>query len=249
LAFIALVIAVVWIYLSIQNTDVSTLAKLPPTCSPTSDCLAKLKAYGITISFAANPHDRGARPYSGDSAAKIQATYDTIALITQDPSKLGTLLKLPQKPLTFYFNDGDCSGHAYGVGDVAVNGNCLTDTNRFILTHELGHEIAFRNPDLINKFYSQFPFLFLSYPRGIMPPFVLPTFNCQMDYGWGPFPGECFADTVGEYPVYHTYRNTYTLFGVHLPIYVEQRSFMTFKTVYFNYYNFAKDNIYGGLAY
>lgn len=227
----------------IQQSNNSIPANLPPSCSPGIICYQKLQAIGITVD--------GDLSDGGDPYGRTKETYDTIALISQAPSLFGQLLKLPQQPIRITYHSGGCAGHASYNGHVDIYGHCLTDTDRFMLTHELSHEIAFRNPDLINKFYNSFPFLLNPVGRVPFPFIILPTYNCQLDYGpGGPFPGECFADTIGEYPVYHTYRNTVSgPFGIPLPLYVEQRSFETFKGAYANYYNFAKDNVYGGLAF
>lgn len=201
------------------------------SCSPSSACVQQLQNNGIIVS--------GNLSLNGDPFGKAKLVFDTLALATRQPSRYGSLLGLPKNTILISFYDGPCKGHAStnGIVNLYGFGSCGTGVAQFMLLHELGHEIAFRNPNLYQKFANQFPFPLLVFYR-------LPTYNCEFDYGIGPFQAECFADMVGEYVVYKYYRNT--VGG--RPFYFEA-TFSSFKNLFAPFYNFAKDNIYNGVEF
>ncbi|HYK08409.1 MAG TPA: hypothetical protein VEW42_02835 [Candidatus Eisenbacteria bacterium] len=224
---IAVIVIILFTLFSPQGSQ-EQQPSLQPTCTPENTCEQQLRDNGVSV--------RGDLSLNGDPYGKAKLVYDTLALITQSPSKFGTLLGIPAKPITLYFSGSACTGHASANGLVILSGfgACGTSVARFMLIHELSHEIAFRNPGLYNSFLNQFPRSSLT----------LPTYNCQFDYGVGPYPAECFADTLGEYPVYKTYRN---IVGGR-PSYFEH-VFSSFITSFNPFYTFAKNNVYGGLEF
>lgn len=228
-----LIIVFFLLILSILGGSPSRTATLPSSCSPSADCLAKLKAYGIVLA--------GDLSLNGDPLGKAKPMYDTIALVTQAPSDFGHLLKLPDQQIDIIVHTGkSCAGHASTNGVLDYYGWCNTPIiNQFMILHELGHMIAFRNPTL---YWIQFlvPYLTLSFFDKNMP-----TFNCQLDYGpHGPYPAECFADMIGEYVFYPTYRHT----ASGLPS--GPSNFSTFPQFAGGfYYNFSKKNIFNGLVF
>jgi len=104
---------------------------------------------------------------------------------------------------------------------------CATYRLDFLIAHELGHQIRFKNPDIYNKWYS----------TAYNPSF--PTWNCQKDYGPGPWPEECFPDMIAEYVFYKKWE-----------MFTEPpQPFLEMKTTYLTMYTFTRDNIFGGTEY
>lgn len=235
-AVVIIILIVVVIVIAIQQFFSSGTngqpAQLGPTCNPSNTCVVALHNIGFNVT--------GDLVLYKDPYGKAKLAYETLAFISQPPSKYLQLLKTTQSSITINFSAGGCAGHASTNGEVNLYGfgACGTDVAKFMLIHELGHEIAFRNPNLYNKFYNEFPFPVLLF-------YKLPTYNCELDYGpHGPYPGECFADTLGEYVLYKTYRNTVS----GLPVYFEH-NFSSFPRLFAPFYNFAKDNVYNGLEF
>lgn len=198
------------------------------------DCKNKLASLGIFTS--------GAQGLNGDPYGRVKLLYETLSKVLQPPSAYGALLGLPRKALSVDFTNGGCTGFADHSGFLFLNGygSCGVPVAEFMTIHELSHIIAFRNPSLYNKYLNT---ISISRMR------ALPTFNCLHDYdrlGWrGPYPGECFADTIGEYVVYKIYRNTYG----GSPGYYTGRTLPNFPTTFSDFYNFAGGNVFKGLAF
>lgn len=214
------------------GSSIPTTPALTKTCNPSTQCLSQLHAMGINLT--------GDLYLNGDPYGKAKPLYELLSLVTQPPSKFGTLLGLPKNQITIVLHaSGGCAGHASGSGRLDYYGWCGNETvNKFMMLHELGHMIAFRNPSL---YWLKF---FIPYIAMPLPFRFMPTFNCQFDYGLGPWPAECFADMVGEYVFYPTYRVTVS----GRPS--GPRNFLGFPDFASRfYYNFARDNIYNGLDF
>lgn len=205
-----------------------------PQCTNTLQCKADLSQLGITLT--------GDLSLNGDPNGKIAQIFNTIQLVSQPPSQFLQLLKLPTTRVTINVGATGCGGHSNYNG-VDYFGWCNNaSVNRFILLHELGHVIAFRNPALFGKFYIEG--LLNSFFSSIFNPSTLPTFNCRYDYGIGPYPGECWADSVGEYVTYPYYRNTVS--GNPQGPY-NFANFPSFAGGF--YYNFMSTDVYKGADY
>ncbi len=230
-AIIVAIIVILIVAFSSQSATPPTPI-LTPTCSPSSDCVAKLHAIGINVS--------GDLFLNGDPLGKAKPIYETLALVTQPPSDYGNLLGLPKQQVNIVLHGGSsCAGHASGDGTLDYYGWCYPDViNRFMMLHELGHMIAFRNPVLYWKDFF-LSWLVLSFSNK-----NLPTYNCQLDYGPGPWGAECWADMIGEYVVYPSYRNTVSGRPYGPSNFLD---FPTFANGF--YYNFARDHIYKGLQF
>ncbi|HEX7042519.1 MAG TPA: hypothetical protein VF189_04670 [Patescibacteria group bacterium] len=233
LAIVIFVVIITFI-LSIFNfgNSTPTTQALTPSCNPSTQCLVELKSLGINLS--------GDLYLNGDSYGKAKPIYEVIALVTQPPSDFGKLLGLPQKHINIVLHGGGgCAGHANYSGTLDYYGWCNNEIiNKFMILHELGHEIAFRNPVL---YWTKFalPYMLMSFVFRNMP-----TYNCQLDYGPGPWVAECWADMIGEYVYYPQYRVTVS--GRPSGTY-NFPSFPNFANSF--YYGFARDNIYNGLNF
>lgn len=205
---------------------------LTPTCNPSAQCLTGLKMMGFNVS--------GDLALNGDPYGKAKSIYEVVALVTQPPSDFGRLLGLPQKQINIVLHSGGgCAGHSSYSGTVDYYGWCNNEIiNKFMILHELGHEISFRNPVL---YWTKFalPYMVMSFIFRNMP-----TYNCQLDYGPGPWVAECWADMIGEYVYYPQYRVTVS--GRPSGTY-NFPSFPNFANSF--YYGFARDNIYNGLNF
>ncbi len=180
----------------------------------------------------------------GASLTQAQQTYNTFCILEKS-SKFKQLFvgTLPWAQTTITFNGSNtCSEHAALDGSnhawitVGWCGDSLNWINRFLITHEAGHIVAFRNPSLYQNYLNQ-----VYYSSN--PVYTLPTYNCQHDYGPGPWPAECWADGVGEYDSYPNYRNTYSGYPPGTP------TFSQYPTQYSKQFNFVRDNLFGGTTF
>lgn len=143
--------------------------------------------------------------------------------------------------VAFNIHSGAC-GTGYDAG-VHIDVNyCTTsdDAFRFVITHELGHQLENRNPALETSFDTT---VFSKDGR------QLPTDNCQCAYpemssrqcGKGVFgtnpAHECFADMVGEYLVFQTYEHTQTTNN-------KAVTFSQYPSSFPDWYGFARDQIF-----
>jgi len=227
-------------YTDIPFIPTSTPALSPtPTSSSGLSCLLPIpndiptiqsslkKNYGINLI--------GSQLGLSDGLKKAQDAFTALCLLAKSPDFMKNLGSLTNN-ITVNIADptkGDCAGHSdYATGIVMSGFKCFGINNIFLLIHELGHQIAFRNPNIYNKYLTQV------YNGGSG---ALPTWNCQLDYGPGPWPGECFADMIGEYVVWTKLKYT--------NIYTTTVPFPEFTTTYSKYYAFARDNIFGKIEY
>ncbi|SRR5258708_2065950 len=162
--------------------------------------------------------------------SRMTTLYSTLCLLFKS-TKYAQLIKSQTSPIAISLQPGNCFGHASASTGINLYGSCGSVIDRFIITHELGHMLMFRNPSVYNDWYSH------------VWPATLPTWDCQLDYGPGPWPAECFADMIGEYLVYPQWREA-----------VGGRpsgsaTLSNFPTTYASYYNFARDKIFGGVKY
>lgn len=171
-------------------------------------------------------------------------TYNTACALSKAPTYYSKLIA--QGPITVTLHAGSCgSGHASASTGVDLYGFCDKNYNRFILTHELGHIFAFRNPTIYQSY--------LNTVWGKNP--LLPTWNCEIhSFGpsgnplpSGPFSGdqaaECWADMIGEYLMWFNLRGTVSGAPAGTP------DFKQYPTQYAGYYNFAKNTLFGGVVY
>lgn len=172
-----------------------------------------------------------------DSRAK--QIFETLCLLNSS-SKFASLLKAKTTPVRVHVNAGGCLSHASASGDIDLNGYCgAIWTDRYILSHELGHIVNFRNLDLYAKWQKD-----VYSNKAVRHGFVsLPTWDCQFDYGTGPFEAECWADMISSYLTYKDMRQAFGRgpFGNGL-----NDKFNEYPTEYKEYYDFAKNEIFGG---
>ena len=173
-------------------------------------------------------------------------TYNTMCALSKAPTYFSRLTAAG--PITVTLNPGGCgSGHADASTGVELYGFCDPNYNRFILTHELGHMFSFRNPTVYAAFLSG-PYATDGH--------YLPTWDCQVHsfdpntgapLASGPYDGdqqaECWADMIGEYLMYFNLRET--VGGAP----AGTADFKQYPTQYADYYNFAKNNLFGGVTY
>lgn len=164
------------------------------------------------------------------SLARADDVFSTVCLLFQSKMYSHWLNSL-NNPIPVDLEPGNCFGHASAISGIVLYGACGGFIDRFTTTHELGHMVAFRNPNLYNDYLSH------------VWPQTLPTWDCQLDYGPGPWPGECFADMMGEYLVYPQWRESV---GGAPP---GPSTLSDYPTTYSSYYNFARDKIFGGITY
>lgn len=173
-------------------------------------------------------------------------TYNTICALGNSQAFYSKLTQQGSIPLTL--TQGSCNaahGFASASSGVQLWGTCSAVYTRFILGHELGHIFSFRNPDLYNQY--------LNGPWALHHASI-PTWNCQIHsfdangapLTSGPYqgdqPNECWADMLGEYLVYFTFRSTVGGAPAGSP------DFKQYPTQYADYYNFAK-RLFGGVTY
>lgn len=164
-------------------------------------------------------------------------TYNTMCALAKAPAYFSRLVAAG--PITVNLHAGSCNGgHSSAVSGVDMYGFCDHDYNRFLLAHELGHMFSFRNPTVYQAFAQQ---VWLS--RGYKNPPTLPTYNCLYDYGVGPYEAECWADMIGEYLVWFDIRDTVGGRPAGTP------TFSQYQSQYPIYYNFARDQLFGGVQY
>lgn len=140
-----------------------------------------------------------------------------------------------QGPVTINYKEDICD-NLKGVADmnsnsINITGNCDVNLNRGVLVHELTHIIQFRNPGVYNSF--------LNYVW----PADIPTYNCQIHYGDGRTPMECFADGSAEYVMYNYLRLQYKGQPA------GPATFPEYPSQHATYYNFFRDNVYGGVSF
>lgn len=158
-------------------------------------------------------------------------TYNTVCALSKAPTYYSKLIA--QGPIGVALHSGGCgSGHASSDVGVDLYGFCNKDYNRYILAHELGHMYAFRNPAAYQSF--------LDTIWGKAP--SLPTWDCQIHFGDGSIPPECWAAMIGEYLIWFNLRETVGGAPAGTP------DFKQYPTQYSAYYNFAK-NLFGGVVY
>lgn len=177
-----------------------------------------------------------------------QATFNTMCILKQYGKYWG-LLGSQSKNITIDFEgpfSGSCFGHADAASGLILYGQsiCNTAIDRFILIHELGHMLRFRNDALFVKWLKDV------YKTGADAKprhgyISLPTWDCQLDYGIGPFAEECFPDMIASYLTYKQWRENVSgnPTGPGLT-----DIFTQYPTEYSDYYNWAHDNIFGDLT-
>lgn len=172
-------------------------------------------------------------------------TYNTLCALSKASAYYSKLVA--QGPISVTLHGGNCgSGFTSASAGITLRGFCNKDYNRYILAHELGHMYGFRNPSVYTSF--------LNGPYKTNPAF-LPVWDCQIHsfdnlgnpLPSGPFSGdqrqECWAAMIGEYSVWFDLRQT--VGGAP----AGSADFKQYPTTYSSYYNWAKDNLFGGVVY
>lgn len=162
----------------------------------------------------------------------VNQAYATMCLLSKS-NKFMTLLTT-QAPVIVKFTATSCdllSGHADMSTGITISGMCDPQLNRAALVHEFGHTIIFRNPSLFNNFLNS------------IWPAHIPTYNCQVFNIDAVTSPECFADGASEYVTYTYFRMAFS------GIPPGPANFPDFPTTYANYYNFFKDNVFGGITF
>jgi hypothetical protein len=181
----------------------------------------------------------GIYPQGAITLYRLQSMFQTLCLLWKS-TRFASLLNSRNAKITIQIGDvspkgGSCAGKSHPWGVIELYGNCSHNlyAYEFILSHEFGHQIEFRNNGLYNKFLNTVPWFTLP----------LPTYDCLLDYGTGPFNDECWADMIGEYLVWRNYRQI----SNGRPS--GPRALLDFTTTYKPYYDFAKQYIFGNVDY
>ena len=180
-------------------------------------------------------------------AARVFATICTLASAPTYYSRLTA-----RGPITIDFvagnpgvGNGGCGGWAKTIDLVEFYGPFCSgkDPDRYVLSHELGHIFEARNQSIGSAFNSG-PWTTVGRK--------LPDWNCAIHNIPGTdYQKECFASMIGTYLVWYEYRvvigggppGPINTNGVpYLPDYAT-------NPTYDAYWNFAKDNLFGGVVF
>lgn len=212
----------------VTPTLTPTITPIPP--SPTPDpCAAPQKDYASAKQVLLSKYKIDLQ---GDQNLEFaNQTVTTVCKLAT--STLFMSLLTSQGNIVLTYQELPCAnfgGYADMNAGITIRAVCDPPVNRAVLVHEFTHMIMYRNAAVYNKFLNT------------VWPTSIPTFNCQTNAP-GLAPSECFADGSAEYVTYTYYRiavNGQPLGPPNLPDYT---------TTYAGYYNFMKDNLYGGVTY
>ena len=179
---------------------------------------------------------------------QVEQTYDTLCTLYESKTFVHWAFHAGDPgPIGLYFNGVTiCPDGAYEHADpqagLKILGWCEPARNRLLLAHELGHMIAFRNHNLYNTWQSDVYSTQTAEKNN-----QLPTWNCQFDYGQGPFAAECWADMIGEYITWPYFRETV---GGNPQGPPSQDGFLNYNSsTYSIYYKWVANHIFGGVSY
>ncbi len=213
--------------------------------------------YGFTVKADSTVNNAKVLGIAYDTFCKLFLSKTFVKLL----GSINTDTGMPQGNLTMSIHSGACgTGYEGGFPNIDVN-YCSKndDAFRFVMTHELGHVIE-NNPNQNNKSlkdaFDATIFQASGIPGDVAPieNRQLPTDNCQCatpplsskQCGGGTFGSnpehECFADMVGEYLVFQTYKHSETTRNSSV-------TFSEYPTTYANWYDFARKQIFGGIEY
>lgn len=169
---------------------------------------------------------------------RAQAVYDSMCLAFESTKFIKNLNSL-QHPVNVEFrNTGRCYAQSGpNPPSILMEEPCDTTLiDKYIIIHELVHIMQFGSSLGRDAHWNAWQTVWSKESSH-----RIPTGPCVIEEtGDG---GECEADAVAEYMYYKTYRNSWG--GVPAGSY----TFSNYKTDYPLWYNFAKDNIFGGLEY
>ncbi|HSW89043.1 MAG TPA: hypothetical protein VLG12_07815 [Candidatus Saccharimonadales bacterium] len=234
-----------------QSSDSLQLHRLPivtvtptPTASPVStasgDC-AVPAASTTNLSVLVNTIAQKFGVKLGGNALTIDKailTYESMCLAFRSPTFQKNLNSL-QNPVTVNFvNAGKCFAWTYASPPhTDLQEPCPTLVDKYILIHELVHQMQYGGAQGRNAFMPQWQAQVWSQERNHR----IPTGPCVIeDPGDG---GECEADAVAEYIYYKEYRNSWSGNPAGGP------NLANYATDWPLWYNFVKTNFFGGVTY
>ena len=206
----------------------------------TKDLIYKTYGFRVSVDKGLNEEDQLAQTYNTLCLLFQSSTFAKL-LQTMNPdgtvADAMTLLIHNQSPSAYQNHCG--TGNDFNSNQPEIYACANPVANRFVLIHELGHTVYARNDSLATNYSNIF--------ESNHNQRFLPTDNCQLSgtKGFGSNPNhECFADMVGEYVVFNTYKHSATNRNARV-------TFSEFPTNsnYKFWYDWAATNIFGGTSY
>lgn len=149
--------------------------------------------------------------------------------------------------ITVIRNTGGCSASVNGANQITINGCDFSNVNvvKYVLIHELGHVVANYNGPVYQSYLNSGAYK----TDGLVPTY--PFSPSQIT--WGTPASEGFAEMIADYVVskYYNYpaRGWSNYPGGPWNYTPPKNGFSTFQNNMPTHFNFAKDNLFGGLTY